>query len=149
MRCLFPLLTIFMATSIISCNSNLSRKQALEDCIVDFNYYKTEAVGPENMASILYIKNKDLLEILINNPRELLYTYRGGIYDIDSLYFPPPLIEIYSFKDSSLIFEQDVFGLRGYSNKFIDSIMTITKEQISIEFTDTLTTKKWIITRCR
>lgn len=149
MKFLFSLLSILIAISITSCNSNASSKDALEDCIVDFNYYKTEAVGPENIASILNIKNKDLLEILINNPRKLLFTYRGGIYNIDSLYFPPPLIEVYSFKDSSLIFEQDVFGLRKYSNRFIDSIMTITKDEISIEFTDTLTTKKWIVTSCR
>jgi len=130
-----------------SCNSNQKSKQNQTDSIISFDYHKSNAVGPESLVSILSIKNKKLIESLMKNPQRLSIEYIGGIYNIDSLYFPRPLFEIYDFKDSSLIFEQDVFCLKGYSDTFIDSIMQKTREEISINFVDTLTNEKWIITR--
>ena len=149
MRILCSCIFLLLAYLVTNCNSNQRSRKYPIDCIINFNYYKTDAVGPESLVSILSVKDLNLLEVLIKNPRRLTLEYKGGIYDIDSLYFPPPLIEIYDFKDSSLIFEQDVFGLRGYSDLFIDSIMERTKKEISIEVIDTLTTKKWIIPNCK
>ena len=149
MRSLYTFIFLILAYLITNCNSNQRSKQYPKDCIISFNYYRSDAVGPESLVSILTIKNKDLLEILINNPKRLFFKYNGGIYSIDSLYFPRPLIEIYDFKDSSLIFEQDVFGLRGYPELFIDSVVQQTKKEIAIEVTDSLTNKKWTIAKCK
>lgn len=141
--CFFLLLSF-----IFSCNL-VTEKAKKGDCIINFEYFKHDDVGPESLVSIVQIQNNELKEILLRNPRVLVYNYVGGIYDIDSLYFPKPQIEIYNHKDSSLIFDQSVFKLRLYSKEFIDSIMKLTKTKISIEVTDTISKKKWTLGVCK
>lgn len=149
MRIIYSVIFSLLSILVTNCNSNQRNRIHPNDCIISFNYYKSDAVGPEGLVSILSVKDTNLLQVLIENPRRLTLKYKGGIYDIDSLYFPHPLIEIYNFKDSSLILQQDVFGLRGYQDLFIDSIMERTKKEISIEMIDTISTRKWIITNCK
>jgi hypothetical protein len=149
MRILYSSILLILIYLVTNCNSNPRSKKYPIDCIISFHYYKTDAVGPESLINILSVKDINLLEILLKNPRRLTLEFKGGIYDLDSLYFPHPLIEIYNFKDSSLIFEQDVFGLRGYSDIFIDSIIERTKKEISIEIFDTMTARRWIIPNCK
>ena len=86
---------------------------------------------------------------MVENPKRLKFIYSGGVYSIDSLHFPSPFIDIYDHSDSTLVFGQGVFGLRGYSDSFIDSVMQKTREEISINVLDTLTKEKWIIKRCK
>jgi len=140
-------IVLLLICLFFSCNFNQKSKQNPTDFIISFDYHKSIAVGPESLISILSIKNKKLIERLMKNPQRLSIKYIGGIYNIDTLYFPRPLFEIYDFKDSSFIFEQDVFCLKVYSTTLIDSLIEKTRMEMSINFVDTLTHEKWIITR--
>jgi hypothetical protein len=134
---------------IILFTSCINRDNKAKDiCILDFKYEKHKAVGPEGLVSIIRVDDRDLRKIILSSKR-LVINYSGGIYEIDSLYFPPPIINIYNKKDSTLVFGQGVFGLRQYPELFIDSVIRKTKSEVVIEIIDTITTKKWIIARCK
>lgn len=141
----FLLLIILLSCNIITQKT----KNKSGDCIKSFEYFHHTGVGPESLVSIVRIQNSELKNVILRNPRLLSYHYVGGIYNIDTLYFPKPQIEIYNHKDSSLIFDQSVFELRLYSKEFIDSMMQLTKKEILIEITDTLSKKKWTISACK
>jgi len=145
------IIRVFMLLSfVLSCNiMTQNKKPNAGDCIISFEYFHHNDVGPESLVSIVQIQNSDLKNVILRNPRLLSYHYIGGIYNIDTLYFPKPQIEIYNHKDSSLIFDQSVFELRLYSKEFIDSLMELTKKEILIEITDTLSKKKWTICVCK
>jgi len=117
-------------------------------CILDFMYEKNEAVGPEGLVSIIQVDDKELRKILLSSKR-LVFKYYGGIYEIDSLYFPPPINNIFEKKDSTIVFGQGVYGLRQYPEVFIDSVIQITKRELIIEVIDTLNNKKWTIANCK
>ena len=129
---------------LTSCINNTAKNF----CILEFKYEKHEAVGPEGLISIAQVDDKELRNILISS-NQLVFKYYGGIYDIDSLYFPSPIVDIYDNKDSILVFAQGVFGLRQYPAVFIDSIIQETKKEIVIEIIDTLGNKKWTLARCK
>jgi hypothetical protein len=132
-----------------SCINHSGKNHTINQCLLDFRYDKHNAVGPEGLASIVQINDKDFREILLFNSNRLTFKYYGGIYNIDSLYFPPPIIDIYDKKDSTIVFGQGVFRLRQYPELFMDSVIQQTKKEISIEVTDTLTNKKWTIAKCK
>jgi hypothetical protein len=111
-------------------------------------YEKNEAVGPEGLVSIIQVDDKELRKILLSSKR-LVFKYYGGIYEIDSLYFPPPINNIFEKKDSTIVFGQGVYGLRQYPEVFIDSVIQITKRELIIEVIDTLNNKKWTIANCK
>lgn len=142
---------VFLFLLILSSCNILTQKTKNKsgDCIKSFEYFHHTGVGPESLVSIVQIQDNELKNIIIRNPRLFSYQYMGGIYNIDTLYFPKPQIEIYNYKDSSLIFDQSVFGLRLYSKEFTDSIMKLTKEEIKIVIMDTLSKKIWTISACK
>jgi hypothetical protein len=141
----FLLLIILLSCNIITQKA----KNKSGDCIKSFEYFHHTGVGPESLVSIVQIQDKELKNVIIRNPRLFSYQYLGGIYNIDTLFFPKPQIEIYNYKDSSLIFDQSVFELRLYSKEFIDSMMKLTKEEIKIVITDTLSKKIWTVSACK
>lgn len=144
------LFVLLIAYLVASCNSNTSNNSSTTCCIDSFYYYfDRKVIGPQGFRSILTIVDRDLRGLLITSPRRLTYNFQGGIYAIDSLYFPNPLIDIWDFKDSSIVFDQDVFVLSGYSDLFVDSIMKKTSHDISIIIIDTLTKKKWLCFKCK
>ena len=141
-------LTSFLSL-IILFTSCINRDNKVKNpCILDFKYEKHQAVGPEGLVSIIRVDDRNLRNMLLSSNR-LVFKYSGGIYDIDSLYFPSPIINIYNKKDSILVFGQGVFGLRGYPELFIDSIIQKTKREVVIEIVDTIGIRKWILARCR
>jgi hypothetical protein len=135
----------FLTGCIFHSNKSIDKKQG----ILNVKFEKTKAVGPDGLICIVRIKDKALKKRMIENPGQFKLIYSGGVYSIDSLNFPTPFIDIYDHSDSTLVFGQAVFGLRGYSDSFIDSIMQITRKEISINVADTLTKEKWIITKCK
>jgi hypothetical protein len=141
----FLLFFIFSSCNIMT----QKRKNKSGDCIKSFEYFHHTGVGPESLVSIVQIQDNELKNVIIKNPRLFSYQYMGGIYNIDTLFFPKPQIEIYNYRDSSLIFDQSVFELRLYSKEFIDSIMKLTKKEIIIVIMDTLSKKRWTISACR
>lgn len=144
----FVISLLILLNFISSCSIRTNKNAKIGDCISSFEYFNHDAVGPESLVSIVQINDSYLKEILSRNPRLLVYKYTGGIYNIDTLYFPRPQIEINNYKDSSFIFDQSVFELRQYPKSFIDSIMKLTERSISIEIIDTLSNKKWNLKTC-
>lgn len=139
---------ISLLSSIVlftSCNSDDKVKNT---CVLDFKYEKHEAVGPEGLVSIIRVDDRSLRNLLLSSNR-LVFNYSGGIYDIDSLYFPSPMVNIYNTTDSTLVFGQGVYGLRQYPEVFIDSVIQITKRELIIEVIDTMNNKKWAIANCK
>lgn len=119
-----------------------------DTCVLDLKYENHDAVGPEGLVSIIRVDDRNLRNIFLSSDR-LVFNYSGGIYDIDSLYFPSPMVNIYNTKDSTLVFGQGVFGLRQYPELFIDSVIQKIKREVVIEIIDTITTRKWILARCK
>lgn len=145
MRAIYLIISLSLIVVFSFCTRNDKVKNT---CILDFKYEKHDAVGPEGLVSIIRVNNKVLRDTLLSSSR-LIFNYSGGIYDIDSLYIPSPMVNIYNNKDSTLVFGQGVFGLRQYPEVFIDSIMRITKRELIIEVIDTLNNKKWTIANCK
>lgn len=146
MREIFLISFLSLIVLLTSC---INRDNKVKDlCVLDFKYEKHEAVGPEGLVSIIRVDDRDVRNIILSSNR-LVFNYSGGIYDIDSLYFPSPMVNIYNTKDSTLVFGQGVFGLRQYPELFIDSVIQKIKREVVIEIIDTITTRKWILARCK
>ena len=139
---------IFSIIAIVTCRNN-SKIESINDLyIVEYKYERTDAVGPEGLVCFIKIPDKYLREKLLQNYRNnLVFKYSGGIYDIDSLYFPRPFIDIFSIHDSTMVFSQAVYGFRRYSSTFMDSIISKTKSELIIEIADTITKDIWTITK--
>lgn len=138
--------SILFISFLIGCkcpNKRMDKDQG----ILNVKFEKTNAVGPDGLICIVRIEDYALKKRLVENQEQLKLIYSGGIYSIDSLYFPSPFIDIYDHSDSTLVFGQGV--LLKYSDSFIDSMMQRTRKEISISVLDTLTKEKWIITRCK
>lgn len=131
-----------------SCFSIPGKKQRSLQCIKTFTYKKQEAVGPESLGGIIITNDNELRKLLLNKPPHYIFHFSGGIYDIDSIYFPPPYVDIYDVKDTSIFFVQNVFGLRQISTKTLDSLINQTEKNIHIEIQDTITDKKWVLVKC-
>lgn len=118
-------------------------------CIIDFWFDISYAPGPDGLISVVLIKDSDLRNKLLSSipPAHLLFKYHGTIYNIDSLRFTSPYRGI-DINDSTVVFWQSVVGLYEYSYSFMDSIVGITKKELVIEITDTLSGEKWIIPNC-
>lgn len=127
-----------------TCNREVEVKNA---CVLDFKYEKHEAVGPEGLISIIRVDDRTLRNTLLDSDY-LVFNYKGGIYDIDSLYFPSPMVYVYNEMDSTLVFGQGVFGLRHFTESFIDSVIQKTKNELVIDIIDSINNKKWTITNC-
>lgn len=138
----------FLSMIVLFTSCTIRDNKTKNLCIIDFKYERHEAVGPEGLVSIIRVDNRNLRNIFLFSNR-LVFNYSGGIYNIDSLYFPPPIISIYNKKDSTLVFGQGVFELRQYPELFIDSIMQKTKREVVIEIIDTISNRKWILSRCK
>lgn len=149
MKTKFIIISILLVSFLTYCTNNPSRKVDINQCILSFTFKKNDAVGPEGLVSIVRINDSTFRKMLLENPQRLNFEFYGGIYNIDSLHFPSPMIDVYNLKGNTIIFEQGIFGLRRYSDSFIDSVMQKTGEEISINVLDTLTKEKWIITRCK
>lgn len=138
----------FLSLIVLFTSCTIRDNKVKNLCVLDFKYEKHEAVGPEGLVSIIRVDDRNLRDILLSSNR-LVFNYTGGIYNIDSLYFPSPIINIYNKKDSTLVFGQGVFGLRQYPELFIDSVIQKTKSEVVIEIIDTIATRKWILARCK
>ena len=142
---------IFLTNIIIlilistSCLNNSGNKIETNQCLLDFMYEKHNAVGPEGLISIVRLNDKEFRKILLHNSNRLVFKYYGGIYNIDSLYFPSPIINVYDNKDSTLVFGQGVFGLRQYPELFIDSVIQKTKKEIIRHITFNLQLKLKVV----
>jgi len=142
---------LFFVTVNLSCNIGANKSTNENQCILEFKYYHTDAVGPDGLVCFVNVCDTVLKKALLKNfGNGLKYKYNGCIYNIDSLYFPRPYVDIKDIKnDQILVFEQAVFCLRGYSKSFLDSIVSKTEQEISIEIIDTLNNKTWKIYKCR
>ncbi|MEN6501954.1 MAG: hypothetical protein ABFC55_06220 [Tenuifilaceae bacterium] len=145
MRAIYLTISLSLIVAFSFCIRNDKVKNT---CILDFKYEKHDAVGPEGLVSIIRVDDRSLRDIFLSSDR-LVFKYSGGIYEVDSLYFPSPMVNIYNTKDSTLVFGQGVFGLRQYPELFIDSIIQKTKKELVIEIIDSLNNKKWTIARCK
>lgn len=145
MRAIYLTISLSLIVAFSFCIRNDKVKNT---CILDFKYEKHDAVGPEGLVSIIRVDDRSLRDIFLSSDR-LVFKYSGGIYEVDFLYFPSPMVNIYNTKDSTLVFGQGVFGLRQYPELFIDSIIQKTKKELVIEIIDSLNNKKWTIARCK
>ncbi len=137
------ILFISLSTGCLCPNKRMDKSQG----ILNVTFERAKAVAPDGLICIVRIKDKALKKRMVENQERLKLIYSGGIYSIDSLYFPSPFIDIYDHSDSTLVFGQGVF--LKYSDSFIDSIMQITRKEISINVVDTLTKENWLITRSK
>jgi hypothetical protein len=140
------LLIAFSIFHLISCTHPLKKKHQIDFHIEEFKYRRTEAVGPEGLVCFITINDKSLRNRLLQNyHNHLIFKYSGGIYDIDTLYFPRPFIDVFSAYDSTLVFDQAVHELRSYPINFMDSIMRETQNNVMIEIKDTITNQEWTL----
>jgi len=114
--------------------------------ISDFRYEKHDAVGPEGLVCFVKVHDQNLKSVLLQANNHLTFKYSGGIYNIDTLYFPSPIVNILSVHDSTLVLGQGVFGLRRYTDSFLDSIVLMTKKGMTLEIRDTLKNETWTLT---
>jgi hypothetical protein len=136
----------FILIVLNSCYSRSKEKSSQNFQILEFKYERHDAVGPEGLLCFVRIESKDLRNVLLKNfDNHLIFKYSGGIYDIDTLYFPKPYIDVISVFDSTLIFGQSVFGLRRFPESKIYSIILRTKKEISIKIIDTVNNNIWTL----
>jgi len=132
-----------------SCTSTPVNKHTSFQCIKSFVYTKQHAVGPETLVGVIATNDNELRRLLLNKPSHFVFNISGGIYNVDSIYFPLPYVDIYDIRDTSIFFVQDIFGLRQIPANTLDSLIRRTEMDIHVEILDTITNKKWVIMKCR
>ena len=139
------LLALCLLFGQYSCNFSNKKPITEEYQITNFKYYKHNAVGPEGLVCFAIIPDQEFRSVLLNpyKSNSLIFKYSGGIYNIDTLYFPPPIIDVISPYDSTIVLGQGVFGLRRYPAYVVDSLILLTQQELIIDITDTIRDKKW------
>lgn len=131
-----------------SCANNTNYKSKAP-CVIDFWYDKNEAIVAKGMVSVILTEDREFRNMLLTPqlPTHLKFEYHGGIYNIDTLYFPPPIENIIRINDSIILLGQNL-SLEQYLEAFMDSIVEQTKRELVIEITNTISGKKWVIPSC-
>ena len=139
----FSLLIIIL---ICSCQSQV-KTQSNTYCLGDIKYKIAQTANPDHVLCTIDVPDSSLFYHLISKEDRLRIDFFGTLYNIDSFKVISHSLGANNI-DYTIVIDQTTTSLMKYEKHYLDSIIQMTRENLRIEITDTLTHQKWKFNKC-